>query len=233
MKNLVLIMVFVLIMTVFIAFNYLLWDRENFQEINLSKTAAIDAFSKQLNNLEERNKLYEANIKSLQKDIEELTQKNNSLIRQLELKEDEMNSILLRLESKDKFINVLKQRIDLSPMKDIIIDWVEKLNSRDYKGAYELQYGTDAENAVLSLDKFTSDYKDIVKSIEIKSMDLLVEGSSIRDLGDCIALKVVLDVQKIEEFKGQFYNGINIRYFIFSYNNEKETWDIVDITYYY
>jgi hypothetical protein len=233
LKNLVLIMVFILIITVFIAFNYLLWDRENFQEINYSKTAAIDAFSKQLRNLEERNKLLETNIVEMEKDIEEINQKNELLAKQLEAKEKEIESINSKLNNKEQFIQILKNQIELSPIKDIVKDWVDKINNGDYEGAYALQYGKDEVNNSVTKDKFISDYKGAVESIEIKSIELVVEKPSVNKFEDCLVLKAIFDVKKIEEYKGQFFSGNNIRYFIFKYNTENMAWTIKEISYYY
>ncbi len=233
LKNLVLVMVFVLIIMVFIAFNYLLWDRENFQEINLSKTAAIDAFSKQLKNLEERNKLLESDISSLNDEIEDLVNNKEYLSKQLELKDKEIEPILLEIDEKEQFINILKQQIDISPIKDIVKDWVNKISTGDLEGAYNLHLFQDTEDGSKSIEKFAADYKDVIKSIEIKSIDLVLEKSTMNDVENCIALKVVLNVNKSDEFKGQFYNGINTRYFIFDYDIENGIWHIKDISYYY
>lgn len=233
MKNLVLIMVFVLIITVFIAFNYLLWDRENFEDINASKNAAIDAFSVQIKNLEERNKILNNNVDNLQEDINELKVQNELLTKSVENKDGKINTLTNELKNKDQFIQVLKQQIDLIPLKNVINEWAEEINNGNYEAAYEKQYRKEKEDNKITVEEFAAVYKDIIKSITVKSIELMIKGPSINKVDNCIVLKVVLDIKKIEEKKGQYYDGVNIRYFIMNFNEDTNSWNIKDISYYY
>lgn len=88
MKKFILVMISALLMVVFIAFNYLLWDRENkeknietLENSNASNNASINALGREISMLEEKNKSLETQAGELEEQNKALADSKNQLER--------------------------------------------------------------------------------------------------------------------------------------------------------
>ena len=220
MKKVVLVLVCVLIMTVFVAFNYLLWDREKFMNVDANKNATIDLLTKQIKALNDENQLqksksydYEFEIKRLKDEVTKITQ--------------EKDKTLLIVDQKNEVINVLKKSADLSQLEDIIKKWTDSINNVQYEAAYNFLGKMDKPQ---TLTDFTTNYKGSIKSIKILSIKLFADNIYDDKKGDII-FKVNMEVKRTEgENKWNFYyEGANEKYFYFVFDKDKKTWVINNI----
>ncbi|MCX8130787.1 MAG: hypothetical protein N3I35_11885 [Clostridia bacterium] len=229
MKKLVLILVCAMLMTVFVAFNYLLWDKEqNTKSIktlevkNDNKDATIDALGRDIKNLEYANRDLNSKVKVLENNYNELQKKND------EMQQDYLKSRQL-IESKDAIISVFKEQVDMKPLEAVIKKWVESIDRGQYETAYKLEYRHYKNSGeVIGLNEYSDNYKKAIKSIKIKSVKLEDEEAESEREG--ITFIAVLDVKKNEDASGTiFTDGINEKVFSVIYDKEKGGWIIADI----
>jgi septal ring factor EnvC (AmiA/AmiB activator) len=135
MKKLVLAMVFILLMALFIAFNYLLWDRENrvkelsdLQSVNANKSADISVQNREIKSLEEENNNLQLKINQLESDKEQLTKGRNDL----SVEKDSLNRVIT---GKNDLLNALKQISDVNELEQPVKKWVDAINASDYSTA--------------------------------------------------------------------------------------------------
>lgn len=213
MKKLVLVAVWASILTIFLAFNYLLWERENTHDTENVKTPVKDTVD-ELNAAIKR--LEESNVK-LQKDVDLLTAYNNQYQEEI--------------RKKNILIYELKKIADLSFLEDIVKLWVKSVNDKDYKTAFrlfsnEMIYQKDY---TLRMRDYFKSYKELIKTIKVKSIELDLEHTEKGRNGEII-LKVVLDVRHIDPDKcGMYKEGLNTRYFFMTYDDITEEWYIAGI----
>ena len=210
MKKLVLIMVFVLLMALFIAFNYLLWDREsmrndlkNLEYTNLSNSADISAQNRDIKRLENEANQYVADISELEKDKELLEKRN------LELESD-IAQESQRTRHKIDIINILKENVDIKLFEAPVKKWADAVDTGNYGEAYRLEYEkASLLNKQTSLEDYTNVFKNNIKSLKIK--EVLLD----KDVGKAdgeIALTVTLEVkltEKPEQDCRRFTEGLN------------------------
>jgi hypothetical protein len=213
MKKLVLIAVWASILTVFLAFNYLLWERENPKTDSTVKNPVNDSVA-ELNAAIKR--LEDSNIK-LQKENNLLTTYNTQYQEDIRLK----NILIYKL----------KERTDLTFLEDIVKLWVKSVNDKDYKTAFRL-FSNDMiyhkEYSVRMSDYFKS--YDIVKSIKVNSVKLDLENV-LNGKNGKIVLDVLLDVKlRDSQRQSPFKEGLNTRYFTMIYDDITEDWYISAIT---
>lgn len=227
MKKLVLVLVCALIMTVFIAFNYLLWDRENkirsFENLNVSKNMSIDALGDKIRSLDDEKK-------KLQDEIKKLESQNNQIRSNYYLVEQDLALLRKEISSKDDLIYQLKKIADLKPMEAVIRKWAESIDKGEYEPAYELQRRqlTTGENNI-SFTGFVDAYKANIKNVKVKEVKLYDNEYSDTKRG-VLVFTVILEVKPVEGSTGQlFIDGENERYFTLGYDEIAGDWVIDNI----
>lgn len=230
MKKLFLVIFCTIVLGVFIGFNYLLWDREEkiasikgLQSINAASDSSIAALTRQLKSLEDDKDSADERIKQLEDLIKQYDNDKNTL-RAKVFELQEMQS------DKDDTIFKLKQMIDVKDFDTQVRKWIEAIDTNNYKAAYDI-YGKDLgdPSKSLTIDEFTSLFKNVVRSIKIKSVKQYLNEYS-EDRGKII-LEVNLEVRNYENipYNKQIFNeGENKRFFTVDYDKINETWGIVN-----
>lgn len=227
MKKLILVMVFVLLTALFIAFNYLLWDREsrekelkNLEYANASNNANISAQKREIDSLEEENR-------NLGDKIERLGNEKDQLLKDKDALASEMDKSGLALRERINFINALKQYAEIKVLSEPLTKWAEALNQGKYEEAYELEYaGILEQDRLVSLDVYSKEMKNTIHKIEIGEVKLdKLRGS---DNGDII-LEARLNVKLAEgadKKSSRFTEGVNDKYVKIDYSYGKKTFII-------
>lgn len=235
MKKLALVMICTLLIVVFIAFNYLLWDRENkekdienLERLRTSSSTSIDTLGRKIKELEDENNF-------LKDRMNELETSNRLLEHEKKRLGQDKTDIENILDRKLEIIDVLKQHADLKPLEEIAVKWVENIDQSDYTAAYELmQKQSSNPEGFTDVNDFTASYKNIVKNIKITSIELCTEGIPDNKRGDII-FKAELEVQLVNQRnsapKVQLNEGVNEVFFIFDYDKKTERWMIANISF--
>jgi len=227
MKNMVLILVCAALLTFFIAFDYLLWDRErNTQSINTledsidSKDATIGALGREIKDLENYSNQLSNKLKLLEEEKKSLEEKVSDL-------ESEIQEMKSQISKRDKFISTMESIADYGVFENILKDWAEKINEGKHEEAYQwMKLKTDAGMGALSYAEFTGSYMTGVKSIEISKMEISKDDALKYGKAD-IAFLTEVNVEKSEESKqGKFNEGVNKMIIGFDYDSENKTWFI-------
>ena len=227
MKKAVLILVSAVILTVFIAFNYLLWDRENkiknFEFINDTKNSSIDTLGAEISSLKDANSQLKDRITELE-DFNKGALLKNSELESSKSKADK------ELAQKKEVINKLQQQADMKVLEEPVRKWVESLDKSQFEAAYNIQYKHSLVNTDnITLSDFTKTYKESVKSIKIKSIKLVTEEMPPDKVGNII-FKTVLEVKKTENSTSNTFNeGTNERYFYIDFDKQSNEWVITDV----
>ena len=233
MKKLVLVMVFVLLTAVFIAFNYLLWDRESreadlkdlaYQNANYktdisAKTREIESLGKQIDNLENK-------IAQLESDKDQLALDKNGLAEQ-------KNSVDAALRDKINYINTIKQFVDIKVLSEPLTLWADALNQGKYEDAYELEYAAvpSAERTV-TLSEYTDEMQKTVKKIEINEVKLdKLRGSSEGEIFLEVRLTVKL-AEGADKNNSRFSEGLNEKYVKIDYSVQEKAFMISSMSNY-
>ncbi len=230
MKKFILVMVFVLLTALFIAFNYLLWDRE-------SKVA-------QLKSLESDKASYYASINAQKRETDALEEEVGVLKDQLEQMETEKNRLNEEknelnadwiktretLQERINFINILKQHSDINVLSEPLVKWAQAVNEGNFKEAYDLEYeGVAAQDRAVSLISYVEQLENTVSRIDIAEVKLdMFRGAGTGD----IYLDVKLNVKLAEEPKQQsprFTHGENEVYVRIDYSYSKKGFVISSI----
>jgi cell division protein FtsB len=234
MKKLALVMICTLLIVVFIAFNYLLWDRENkekdienLERLRTSSSTSIDTLGRKIKELEDENNF-------LKDRMNELETSNRLLEHEKKRLGQDKTDIGNILDRKLEIIDVLKQHADLKPLEEIAVKWVEDIDQGDYTTAYELmQKQPSNPDGFSDVDNFTASYKNTVKNIKIISLELCTEGIPDNKRGNII-FKADLEVQLVNQRnsapKVQFNEGVNEVFFIFDYDKKTGQWMIANIS---
>ena len=210
MKKLVLIMVFVLLMAVFIAFNYLLWDRQSkindikvLEDRNVNNSASVSAQARDIKRLENEISQYEAEISKLEEEKEQLTKRNLQL-------ESDKTAEAQKTRYKIDLINILKQNSDIKLFEAPVSKWAEALNAGNYAEAYRLEFDkAPLQGKNLSLEEYESALKKNIKSLKLK--EVLLDKEAGKDDGE-IWVTVSVEVKLSEEYKKEsvrYVEGLN------------------------
>lgn len=227
MKKLALVLVSVIIMTVFIAFNFLIWDRENqirnFENLNDAKSSSIDALGSEISNLKNFNNELRSRVAELEGEKEAILKESTELENNKKVIENE-------LSHKKDLITRLQKQADLRPLEETVRKWVDALDRGSTEAAYSLQYEHDLyAGQKITLDEFKNTYSSSIKDIRIKSIKLYNEELPDEKRGNII-YKVTLEVKKTADSpSGIFEEGINERYFVIGFDKQKNQWVITDI----
>lgn len=234
MKKLALVMICTLLIVIFIAFNYLLWDRENkekdienLERLKASSSTSIDILGKKINELEDENKI-------LKDRMNELETSNRLLEYEKKRLEQDKADVKNILDGKLEVINALKQHADLKALEEIAVKWVKNIDQGDYTTAYELmQKQPSSPDGFSDVNDFINSYRNAVKKIEITSIELCTEGVPNNKIGDII-FKAIVEVQLVNKRSNvgrvQFSEGVNEVFFTFDYDKKTGQWMIADIS---
>lgn len=230
MKKFILVMVFVLLTALFIAFNYLLWDRESkvaqlksLENDKASYYASINAQKRETDALEEEVGILQDQLKQMETENNRLNEDKN-----------ELNTDWIKtretLQERIDFINVLKQHADINVLSDPIVKWAQAVNESNYKEAYDLEYeGVAAQDRPVSLVAYVEQLENTIGRIDIAEVKLdMLRGSGTGD----IYLVVRLNVKLAEEPKQQsprFVQGDNEVYVRIDYSYSKKGFVISSI----
>lgn len=211
MKKLVLVMVFALLTAVFIAFNYLLWDRESretelrkLQSSNVDNSSTINALGREIKNLEDENrKLKErADEKEAEK---QLLQQDKVL---LESQKAQLNQTLAE---KVDLINILKNTVEPKVFEAPVKKWVEAVDGGQYEEAYKLLANhEDSQGKEVGIEEYSTRLKASVKSIKLKEWKLDDRAES--EAEGMITVLAALEVNLAEgadPLKAGFTEGAN------------------------
>ena len=227
MKKFVLVMISALLMVVFIAFNYLLWDRENkeknietLENSNASNNASINALGREISMLEEKNKSLESQAGELEERNKALTDSKDQLAR------DNVENTRL-IEQQAAVIDNLKRNVDIKLLEAPVKKWMEDLDTAKYDEAYKLQRSEfNAEAGFTGYLDFEAILKKEIKNIKYKSAELVVDGLP-EVKKNSVVLKVSFDV-KLAEDRGKprlgFAEGHNERVFTLDYDAIEKDW---------
>lgn len=160
MKRFVVIVTSLLIIFVFIALNYLLWDRESLVTQSESNQASIEALTRMNMTLNQENNSLEQQAAELKKQIEQLEEK----IREGETELTIQKSIT---DEKVKFIQIMKRHINTGPVEAMTREWVSNIIDKKYSEAY-LKGGTSCSywGNYWSLRIFTDYFDQNVEQIQ-------------------------------------------------------------------
>lgn len=230
MKKFILVMVFVLLTALFVAFNYLLWDRESkvtelkdLENSNAGLNATINSQKREIENLvEENNKLNESNDE-LDKNVKQLTQDNTNIA-------SERDNKLAALDERIKFINSLKQIVDLKALAEPLTKWADAVNQGNFEQAYSIEYaGVQAKDRDMNLDAYTEQMKKTIRKVDI--IDIKVDpirGSGNGDLYLDMKLSVRL-AEGADMSVSRFVEGENTAYVRFDYSADQKTFVVSGI----
>lgn len=231
MKKFVLVMVFVLLTALFIAFNYLLWDREskvaelkNLENANASYYANINAQKREINTLEGQVSSMASRIERLESEKTQLSEEQSKLMA-------EKNETTSYLQERVGFINVLKQHIDINTLTAPVTKWVEAVNIGDYEEAYALEYAAVAvKDRKISMNTYSEGLKISVHRMEINEAKVdRLRGLGNGDIYIAIRLNVKL-AEGAEQQNSRFTEGINDIYVKIDYSAEKKEFIISAIS---
>ncbi len=233
MKKFIIIIVFVFLISILIAFNYLLWDREkqleSFQDMSDSNNITIDTLSEKMNTLDKLNKELNEKVESLTDDI--ATEKEYSLA-----KDNENKELKSEIISKNELILMLKKTMDTAPMNTVIKKWTEDVNSKDFVGAEAFISTNSKDETINNAVNFKEKYQSEIKTIKVKTTKLFTELMDDEHLKK-IQFKVVFEVVKpdrTDENKDKitqniFKGGDNEKYITMELDSNTNEWVILEI----
>ena len=134
MKRFVVIITSLLIIFVFVALNYLLWDRESLVAQGESNLANIDTLTRMNMTLNQEKNTLEQQVTDLKKQIQNLEGRIKGL-------EGEINIQKSVTEEKVKMVMDMKDQINPVPVKTMTLEWVNNIMEKKYSEAY-LKGGT-------------------------------------------------------------------------------------------
>lgn len=173
MKKFILVMVFVLLTALFIAFNYLLWDREskitelkNLEQEKASLNTSINAQKREINILEQE-------IGGLRDQLTQMEDETSRLIDEKNVLNSDLKKAKETLQGRIDFINVLKQHVDINTFSEPVTKWVEAVNQGNYEEAYDMEYeGVDIQDRSISLIAYAEQFKGTINRIDIAEIKL-------------------------------------------------------------
>lgn len=230
MKKFILVMVFVLLAALFVAFNYLLWDRESkvtelkdLENANAGNNAMINSQKREIENLVEENKNLKTHIDQLDKDNKQLAQESSNI-------KSERDNKAAALDDRIKFINSLKQIVDLKILTEPLTKWADAINQGNYEDAYAVEYaGVALKDRTIGLDTYSKDMKKTVRRIEIIDVKIdPIRGSGDGDLYLDVKLSVKL-AEGADMSVSRFVEGENSVYVRFDYSADQKAFVISEI----
>lgn len=232
MKKLVLVMVCTMLLAMFIAFNYLLWDRQNkMQDIKdlesskASKNASINVLAKEVDRLEEENKKFIDSIKMIENG-KKLMQEDNDELQKQNRQQTE------NITAKANTIDALLELTDTTSMQLLIKNWFEALESKNYKAAYTIFPRNFNNNLVESLDIFKKSWEQDFKDVKLKSIRLIQKDQKSEDEIGSIIFLVSFDTklsETVDPTSLKIREGNNYKLIVIDYNSVNNIWFLKDI----
>ncbi len=230
MKKFILVMVFVLLLALFIAFNYLLWDREskaaeikNLVSVNTSNDASISEQKREIVALEEE-------VSGLKDKIEQLEEEKDQLRKDRDAVSAENQQTNAALRERIDFINILKEHSDIEALSKPVYLWAEALTQSNFEDAYNMEYATVPEkDRTVKLSTYIDQMTSTVSRVEITEVKL----DKLRGAGNGeIYLFVKFNAKFVENAGSnslQFSDGDNEMYVKIDYSKEKKAFIIASL----
>jgi len=223
MKKFVLFMLCVIMITVFVAFNYLLWERnanvEDLEKQKAAKSTDADIINKQYESARQLTK----ELNDAKENMENVTTKNAELQQKIADLEGD-------LQRRDAFISGIKRYGKFDNLENVVKKWVQYINNKEYQNAYDLMSGEVlSKKGIQSLDDFIYYYTGAIKRIEIVRINFLWGDSENTDKEEMVFM-VRLNIKKGNSAdKTEFIEGENTVYFKMEYSISRVEWIIKDI----
>ena len=233
MKKFILVMVFFLLIALFIAFNYLLWDREsklaeikNLESINASYSASVSVNKREISSLEEEIKSLNNQIGQYKDEIDRLQKEKEQAI------SDRVQGEAITREKID-LINALKEQTDIQFLSEPIILWAEALNNASFDEAYSIEYeGVPLKERAVSLSAYVEQMKSTVEKIEITEIKVdKLRGYGNGEIFLNVSFNVVL-AENADPEASRFGDGENQMYVKVDYSKSKRAFIISSMTVY-
>ncbi|NLK68336.1 MAG: hypothetical protein GX283_04140 [Clostridiaceae bacterium] len=228
MKRFVVIITSLLFIFVFIALNYLLWDRESLVTLKESNQASIDALSRiNMNLSEENNKLYQQS-EALRKDIAALEKKI------IELEETSREQQLV-MDWQKEFILALKDKINPEPIKSEAIDWISSISEKQFDKAYLksttlCKFWGNSWTPKSFTNYFVQNIEDIQLELDAEDnsalIEIIPEQTTDYNVRALIHARVSLKEEANDEYLQQ---GVNIIKLDFTYSERQGQWVIIAV----
>jgi uncharacterized protein involved in high-affinity Fe2+ transport len=228
MKKFILVMVCIIVLAIFIAMNYMLWDRDNkirnFQDLNSSKSVSIGALTDKIKNLDESTKQQQASLESYEIQNKQLTDTNASL-------NADKTKLQTQIQNLSGAVSKLKLSANMDALQSNIKKWSDGIDKAQYDVSYKL---IDADiiniDSFKNIDSFDTYFKNNVKSMKLKSLKLVDSGIPADKAGNII-FKVVSDINKVEGSTDKLFSeGQNIIYITVGYSAQKNDWVITALS---
>lgn len=174
MKKFNLVLVCIAILLFFVAFNYLIWDRDkktedidNLKWTNANNISNINYLTRQIEVLQQDKKVLEEKITGLEEDVKFITGN-------LADAQSETDGLKAIVAGKDKTISVLRAQADPDMLYSIIEQWVTAMNDSDFKTAHEIQFAHAAGSSdYLTLPEYELMYAGKLQEITVVSCTLI------------------------------------------------------------
>ncbi len=178
MKRFVMIVTSFLILIVFIALNYLLWDRESLVTEGKSNQASIETLTRMNMALNQEKSRLEQQAADLQKQIEGLEEKIKGL-------QTDVFSQKQITENRTSFIMNMKSHINTEPVRAMTLNWIKGIQGKKYPEAY-LESGTNCSfwGNYWTLRIF-SDYFDQ----NVEQIQLVMDGEKSQPIVEVVPIK--------------------------------------------
>jgi len=228
MKRFVVIVTSLLIIFVFVALNYLLWDRESLVTLRESNQASIDALSRINMNLgDEKSRLLEQNS-VLMEQVSELKAK-------VEVMEKDIQDKQSRIDEQTDFTLAMKQHLNPLPIKTAALDWINLLSKRTYGSAFmrgetDCRYWQNKWNLRTFTDYFEQNLDQIQIKLDEEQLPIIkVNPSPSTDWDINVELHALVELK--ENAKEDYLKqGENIFKITYTYNERIEQWLISSVT---
>lgn len=230
MKKFILVMVFVLLLALFIAFNYLLWDREsktaeikNLVSVNSSNDASISAQKREIAALVDE-------VSGLKDQIEQLERSNNQLQKDKETADAAIEQNEATLRERTDFINILKEHTDIGTLSKPIVSWAEALTQGNFEDAYNIEYaGVPEKDRPVKLSAYIDQMTSAVSKVEITEVKLdKLRGAGNGEIYLFVKFTVKL-AENAETHQLKFSDGENEMYVKVDYSKEEKAFIIASM----
>lgn len=228
MKRFVMIVTSLLILFVFIALNYLLWDRESLVTEGKSNQASIETLTRMNMALNQEKSKLEQQVSDLQKQIEGLEEK----IKGLQGDAVEQKKIV---DSRTSFIMSMKSHINTEPVREMTLNWIKSIQNQKYPEAF-LESGTNCSfwgnNWTLRIfaDYFDQNVEQIrLVMDEVKSQPIIeVVPIKTPDWEMSVYIRVFVEL-KDEAVQDYLKPGENILHLTCTYGERLDKWMITSV----
>ena len=233
MKKFILVIVFALLIALFIAFNYLLWDREsklaeikNLESVNASYSAIVSVHKREISTLEEEVNSLNNQITQHKAEIDRLQKERDQAI------SDKVQGDTA-LKEKIDYINILKENADIEFLGQPVILWAEALNRGSFDEAFSIEYeGVPQKERTVSLSTYVEQMKSTVEEVEITG----IKVDRLRGYGNGdIYLNVSFNARLVEDADtsvSRFTEGKNEMYVKVIYSKDKKAFVISSMNIY-